>query len=66
MSNEPDPTFSSESNRMAPPGIYYWPPGFGGSTKDNLVGKYIPYPHVPGHTPPEQDPGLLDSENPDK
>ncbi len=61
MSNEPDPTFSSESNRMAPPGIYYWPPGFGGSTKDNLVGKYIPYPHVPGFTPPSN-PGNLEDE----
>ena len=59
MSNEPDPTFSNQGNRMAPPGIYYWPPGFGGSTEEKLVGKYIPYPHVPGATPRDQDPGDL-------
>ena len=62
MSNEPDPTFSAEVTRMAPPGMYYWPPGFGGSTETHLVGKFIPYPHVPGHTPPEQNPGDLKDE----
>ena len=62
MSNEPNPGYSNKLGRMAPPGIYYWPPGFGGSTKDNLVGKYIPYPHVPGATPPDDDPGDLKDE----
>ena len=60
MSNEPNPTFSARGGGMSPPGWYYYPPGFGGSTKENLVRKWIPYPHVPGHTPPEQDPGLLE------
>ena len=60
MSNEPNPTFSARGGGMSPPGWYYYPPGFGGSTEENLVRKWIPYPHVPGHTPPEQDPGLLE------
>ena len=59
MSNEPNPGFSNKGGSLAPAGMYYWPPGFGGSTEDNLVGKYIPYPHVPGATPPDQDPGDL-------
>ena len=60
MANEPNPSFSARGGGMSPPGWYYYPPGFGGSTKENLVRKWIPYPHVPGHTPPEQDPGLLE------
>ena len=59
MSNEPNPEFSGEVSRMAPPGMYYWPPGCGGSTEGNLVGKYIPYPHVPGHAPLDENPGDL-------
>ena len=62
MSNEPNPGYSNKLGRMDPPGIYYWPPGFGGSTEENLVGKYIPYPHVPGATPDDTDPGDLEND----
>lgn len=60
MSNEPDTTFSANAGGLQPPGWYYYPPGYGGSTEDNLVRKWIPYPFVPGASPPDQDPGLLD------
>ena len=60
MSNEPNPSFSANAGGLNPPGWYTYPPGFGGSTKENPVRKYIPYPYVPGNTPVEQDPGLLD------
>ena len=60
MTNEPNPGFSNKAGGMAPPGMYYWPPGFGGSTEEKLVGKYIPYPHVPGATPYEENPGDLE------
>ncbi len=58
--NEPNPSFSNQAGGLVPAGMYYYPVGFGGSTEGNLVGKYIPYPHVPGATPPESDPGLLE------
>ena len=59
MSNEPDVSFSGNAGGLQPPGWYTYPPGFGGSTKDNPVSVYIPYPFVPGRTPAEQNPGLL-------
>ena len=60
MSNEPDVSFSAQGGGLQPPGMYCWPPGYGGSTEEKLVCKYIPYPFVPGATPVEQDPGLLE------
>jgi hypothetical protein len=60
MTNEPNVGFSNKAG-LAPPGMYYWPPGFGGSTEEKLVGKYIPYPHVPGATPHEENPGDLEN-----
>ena len=62
MSNEPDVGFSNKLGGMQPPGMYTYPPGFGGSTKENPVTKYIPYPYVPGATEPEQNPGDLDND----
>ena len=41
MSNEPDVGFSNKAGGMNPPGIYCYPIGFGGSTKEKLVCKYI-------------------------
>ena len=58
MSNEPDVSFSASGGGLNPPGIYCYPPGFGGSTKEKPVCKYIPYPYVPGKTEPHN-PGLL-------
>ncbi len=58
--NEPDVGFSNKAGGLNPPGIYCYPPGFGGSTKEKPVCKYIPYPYAPGGTPVETDPGLLD------
>ena len=60
MSGEPNPSFSNQAGGMVPAGMYCYPIGFGGSTKEKLVCKYIPYPHTPGATPREQDPGLLE------
>ena len=60
MSGEPNPSFSNQAGGLAPAGIYCYPVGFGGSTKEKLVCKYIPYPHVPGATPIEEDPGLIE------
>ena len=57
MSNEPDVTFSNHAGGMQNPGVYCWPPGYGGSTEEKLVCKYIPYPFVPGATPVDEDPG---------
>ena len=62
MSGEPDVGFSNQTGGMQPPGMYTYPPGFGGSTKENPVTKYIPYPYVPGATEPEQNPGDLNNE----
>lgn len=59
MANEPDVSFSSEAGGLQPPGWYTYPPGFGGSTVDKPVRKYIPYPFVPGRAPVEQNPGDL-------
>ena len=58
MSNEPDVSFSAEGGGLNPPGLYCYPPGFGGSTEEKLVCKYIPYPYVPGQTEPSN-PGDL-------
>ena len=57
MSSESDVGFSNKAGGLQPPGWYTYPPGFGGSTEENPVRKYIPYPFVPGHTPVEQKPG---------
>ena len=59
MAGEPDVTFSGQAGGMNPPGMYCYPPGFGGSTEEKLVCKYIPYPYVPGATPKEENPGDL-------
>ncbi len=50
MSNEPDVTFSAGAGGLNPPGMYCYPIGYGGSTKEKLVCKYIPYPYVPGRS----------------
>ena len=63
MSNEPDTEFSNKTGGMSPPGLYTYPVGFGGSTAEKPVTKYIPYPHVPGRTDIVDNPGDL---NPDK
>ena len=43
--NEPNPGFSNKAGGMNPPGMYCYPVGFGGSTEEKLVCKYIPYPY---------------------
>ncbi len=60
MTNEPDVTFSASGGGPNPPGMYCYPIGYGGSTKEKLVCVYIPYPYAPGGTPIEEDPGLLE------
>ena len=57
--NEPDVTFSNQAGGMNPPGVYCYPPGFGGSTEEKLVCKYIPYPYVPGQTPEDTNPATI-------
>ncbi len=59
MTNEPDVTFSNQAGGLRPPGNYCYPPGFGGSTEDNPVCVFIPYPFVPGATPIDENPGDL-------
>ena len=59
MSNEPDTTFSGQVGGLQPAGWYTYPPGFGGSTEENPVRKYIPYPFVPGASPVDENPGDL-------
>ena len=56
--NEPDVSFSAGAGGMSPPGMYCYPPGYGGSTEDNPVCVYIPYPYVPGRPPIDQNPGV--------
>ncbi len=60
MSNEPDPSFSNKAGGLNPPGMYCYPIGFGGSTKEKLVCKYIPYPYAPGGRPEGENPGDLE------
>ena len=47
---EPDAGFSNKTGGMHPPGFYTYPPGTGGSTPENPLVTYIPYPYVPGRT----------------
>ena len=60
MSNEPDPSFSNKAGGLNPPGMYCYPIGYGGSTKEKLVCKYIPYPYAPGGGPEGTNPGDLE------
>ena len=60
MSGEPNPSFSGNAGGMQPPGYYTYPPGVAGSTEENPVTVYIPYPFVPGRPPAVDNPGLLD------
>ena len=60
MSGEPDVNFSGRAGGLRPPGWYTYPVGYGGSTKENPVRVYIPYPFVPGRPEPESNPGLLE------
>ena len=46
MTGEPNPGFSNKAGGMNPPGMYCYPPGFGGSTEDKPVCIYIPYPYT--------------------
>ena len=62
MSGEPDVGFSNKTGGMQPPGMYTYPPGFGGSTKEKPVTKYIPYPYVPGATEVVSNPGDLNDD----
>ena len=48
MSNEPNPGFSNQAGGLNPAGMYCYPIRFGGSTKEKLVCKYIPYPYSAG------------------
>ena len=57
MSNEPDVSLSGNAGGMQPPGWYTYPPGVAGSTEENPVRVYIPYPFVPGHPPVGSNPG---------
>ena len=67
MSGEPDVSFSGQAGGLQPPGMYCYPPGFGGSTVDKPVCKYIRYPYVPGHPERASNPGnLKNNENDDK
>ena len=66
--DEADVTFSNNlggaqgaGNPQATTSPYTYPDGFGGSTAQAEVTKAIPYPYVPGSTPPEQNPGLLET-----
>ena len=56
MSNEPDVGFSNKAGGLNPPGWYTYPVGFGGSTAEKPVRKYIPYPYAPGGTPEPDNP----------
>jgi hypothetical protein len=40
--------------------MYCYPIGYGGSTKEKLVCKYIPYPYAPGGGPEGENPGDLE------
>ena len=59
MSNEPNPSFSNQLGGLNPPGIYCYPPGFGGSTEEEPVCVYIPYPYTGCGTPIDTNPGDL-------
>ena len=59
MSGEPNPSFSNQLGGMLPPGEYCYPVGFGGSTPEKPVCKFIPYPHTGAGTPQPDNPGDL-------
>ena len=60
--DEADTTFSNNLGGLTAGGTdFTYPDGFGGSTQASEVTKDIPYPYVPGATPPEQNPGLLET-----
>ena len=57
--DEADTTFSNNVGGLNAAGQYGYPAGFGGSTAQTAVQTSVPYPYVPGATPPEQNPGDL-------
>ena len=59
--DEADVTFSNNAGGLSTTSPFTYPDGFGGSTAQAEVTKAIPYPYVPGATPPEQNPGLLET-----
>ena len=64
--DEADTTFSNNlgdgaGGAMNSPGQYTYPDGFGGSTAQAEQTRGVPYPYVPGATPAEQNPGLLET-----
>jgi len=59
--DEADTTFSIAGGGLNAAGQYAYPAGYGGSTAQTAVQKAVPYPYVPGATPPEQNPGLLET-----
>ena len=64
--DEADTTFSNNVGGLNAAGQYAYPAGFGGSTAQTAVQTSVPYPYVPGATPPEQNPGdlLTNASNP--
>ena len=60
MTGEPDAGFSNKAGGLNPPGKYCYPVGFGGSTEENPVCVYIPYPYVPGGSEPSNPADLPD------
>ena len=63
MSNEPSTTFSNKLGGLNPPGEYCYPDGFGGSTPEDPVCKYIPYPYSGAGTAQPSNPGDLNNES---
>ena len=59
--DEADVQFSNKAGGLSTTSPYTYPDGFGGSTSAAEVSKAVPYPYVPGATPPEQNPGLLET-----
>jgi hypothetical protein len=59
--DEADVQFSNKAGVTTTTSPYNYPQGFGGSTASpaNTESVAVPYPYVPGATPPEQNPGLL-------
>ena len=59
--DEADVQFSNKAGGLSTTSPYNYPQGFGGSTASpaNTESVAVPYPYVPGATPPEQNPGLL-------
>jgi hypothetical protein len=59
--DEADVQFSNKAGVTTTTSPFNYPQGFGGSTASpaNTESVAVPYPYVPGATPPEQNPGLL-------